>query len=92
MTVAVYAEHLGNGVGQIRLPLPFPGLKWTNAYVIEGDAGLTLIDCGIDSVKAMDIVVEMETAYEIEISDAALADLNTLQEVADYVQRLRSAA
>ena len=48
MTVAAYAEHLGNGVGQIRLPLPFPGLKWTNAYVIEGDAGLTLIDCGID--------------------------------------------
>lgn len=51
MTVAAYAEHLGNGVGQIRLPLPFPGLKWTNAYVIEGDAGLTLIDTGIDNLE-----------------------------------------
>lgn len=48
MTVATYAEDLGHGVGQIRLPLPFPGLKWTNAYVIGGDVGVTLIDCGVD--------------------------------------------
>jgi len=48
LTGAVYADDLGHGVGQIRLPLPFPGLKWTNAYVIRGDRGLTLIDCGVD--------------------------------------------
>ena len=48
MTVATYAAHLGDGIGQIRLPLPFPGLKWTNAYTVETPAGVTLIDCGVD--------------------------------------------
>ena len=48
MSVGTYATDLGGGVGQIRLPLPFPGLRWTNAYVIRGDGGATLIDCGVD--------------------------------------------
>lgn len=48
MSVGTYATELGRGVGLIRLPLPFPGLRWTNAYAIRGDAGITLIDCGVD--------------------------------------------
>lgn len=48
MSVGTYATDLGGGVGLIRLPLPFPGLRWTNAYTIRGDAGITLIDCGVD--------------------------------------------
>ncbi len=48
MSVGTYATDLGDGVGQIRLPLPFPGLRWTNAYTIRGDEGITLIDCGVD--------------------------------------------
>lgn len=48
MSVGTYATDLGGGVGLIRLPLPFPGLRWTNAYAIEGDEGVTLIDCGVD--------------------------------------------
>lgn len=54
MTGTNYAEDLGRGVGQIRLPLPFPGLRWTNAYVIRGDRGLTLIDCGVDDGPTLD--------------------------------------
>jgi glyoxylase-like metal-dependent hydrolase (beta-lactamase superfamily II) len=41
--------ELGHQIAQIRLPLPFPRLRWVNAFVLEGDAGLTLIDCGVDS-------------------------------------------
>lgn len=48
MSVGTYATDLGGGVGLIRLPLPFPGLRWTNAYAIQGGAGVTLIDCGVD--------------------------------------------
>ncbi|MCP3976094.1 MAG: MBL fold metallo-hydrolase [bacterium] len=48
MSLATFAEDLGHGIGQIRLPLPFSGLKETNAYVIKGASGVTLIDCGVD--------------------------------------------
>jgi glyoxylase-like metal-dependent hydrolase (beta-lactamase superfamily II) len=41
------ATPLGHGVWSIPLPLPFPALRWTNAYVIEGGGGLTLVDCGV---------------------------------------------
>ncbi len=44
--MTVDARDLGRGIGVIRLPLPIPALKWTNAYVLETPAGLTLIDCG----------------------------------------------
>ncbi len=44
------------------------------------------IDFGLDSVKALDLVVELEEAYGIEIPDRDLADLATLQDVADYVR------
>jgi len=48
LTGATYAESLGRGISVIRLPLPFPALRHVNAYVIEGESDLTLIDCGVD--------------------------------------------
>lgn len=34
------------GVAQIEVPLPFERLRFVNAYVLEGDEGLTLVDAG----------------------------------------------
>lgn len=41
-------RSLGNGIHSIPAPLPFPSPTWVNCYVIEGDDGLVLIDCGCD--------------------------------------------
>jgi glyoxylase-like metal-dependent hydrolase (beta-lactamase superfamily II) len=35
------------GVFRLVLPLPFPGLRRVNAYLLAGDEGCTLVDCGI---------------------------------------------
>jgi glyoxylase-like metal-dependent hydrolase (beta-lactamase superfamily II) len=35
------------GVFRLVLPLPFPGLDTVNAYLLAGDGGDTLVDCGI---------------------------------------------
>ncbi len=35
------------GVFRLVLPLPFPGLDHVNAYLLAGDDGDTLVDCGI---------------------------------------------
>ena len=48
MNERTLAHAMGQGVSLITLPLPFRAPPSVNAYVIEGDAGLTLIDCGTD--------------------------------------------
>lgn len=35
------------GVFRLVLPLPFPGLNAVNAFLLAGDGGATLVDCGI---------------------------------------------
>ena len=35
------------GVFRLVLPLPFPGLNAVNAFLLTGDAGATLVDCGL---------------------------------------------
>lgn len=35
------------GVFRLVLPLPFPGLDRVNAYLLTGDEGVVLVDCGI---------------------------------------------
>lgn len=36
----------GGGIVQIRLPMTGHALRYINAYLIEGDGGYTLVDCG----------------------------------------------
>jgi len=38
---------LGEGIHQVTLPLPFASPPSVNCYLIEGDDGITLIDCGV---------------------------------------------
>lgn len=41
-------QSLGDGIHLIPAPLPFQSPAWVNAYAIEADEGLLLIDCGAD--------------------------------------------
>lgn len=41
-------RSLGNGIHMIPVPLPFKSPPWVNAYAVEADGGLLLIDCGAD--------------------------------------------
>lgn len=42
------AQSLGDGIHLIPAPLPFKSPPWVNAYAIEDETGLLLIDCGAD--------------------------------------------
>ena len=58
---------LGHGIHVIPVPLPFPGLRWVNSYVIEGDDEITMIDCGVDSSDGL-------AAISVGLSVLGLAD------------------
>ncbi len=67
MTVDV--RDFGRGIGRIRLPLPFPGLQWTNAYVIRADGEMTLIDTGVDSADSWEALEAGLDALGHHVSD-----------------------
>lgn len=46
-----------------------------------------LIDFGMDSVKAMELVVELEQTFDLAIDDQDLVDMQTLGDIAAYVER-----
>ena len=50
------AWRVADGIHRIPLPLPMDGLKAVNVYVIETDAGLTLIDGGWSIQVARDLL------------------------------------
>ncbi len=55
-------EDLGDGIGVIPIPIPFKGLDWVNAYVVAGDDGVVLIDCGVDGEEGYDALTHGLTA------------------------------
>lgn len=61
-------------VFRLVLPLPFPGLDRVNAYLLLGDSGATLVDCGIRSpapegAHGWDELVAALAACDVEVSD-----------------------
>jgi acyl carrier protein len=46
-----------------------------------------LIDFGIDSVQAKQLLVDLEAKYSITIEDADVADLDSLGQIGDYLKR-----
>ena len=52
------AVPLGEGVHRITLALPMAAPKAVNCYVVEGDHGLTVIDCGVDDRRQLNVLVE----------------------------------
>ncbi len=66
-----------SGVFRLVLPLPFPGLDRVNAYLLEGEAGCTLVDCGMWDPQADDGgYAELETA--VEATGHRVGDIQTL--------------
>jgi glyoxylase-like metal-dependent hydrolase (beta-lactamase superfamily II) len=49
--MAVRRREPAPGVFRLVLPLPFPGLKHVNAYLLAGDSGDTLVDSGIKDLS-----------------------------------------
>ncbi len=43
---------------------------------------------GIDSLDLLDMVVELEEIYKIEIDDATLLKINTVQDLIDAIEKL----
>lgn len=46
-----------------------------------------LVEYGLDSARAVDLVIALEEAFGIEIPDADAARLKTLRELVGYVER-----
>lgn len=47
-------------------------------------------DLEIDSLGAVELALELENAFDIEIGDEELAGLKTVQDVLDLVERLKA--
>lgn len=43
-------------------------------------------DLGIDSLDAVEIVLEIETRFDIKVSDEEIAKLNTVKDIIDLVE------
>jgi len=60
------AQAMGQGIFVIALPLPFRSPPSVNAYVIEGDHELTLIDCGVDWAQGYESLTTGLSALGLE--------------------------
>ena len=49
-----------------------------------------LVDFGIDSVRAMEIVVDLERIFDLSIPDQDLLDIETLAQIADYIEQRKN--
>jgi glyoxylase-like metal-dependent hydrolase (beta-lactamase superfamily II) len=56
------ASDLGDGIGQIRLPMTGNPLRYINGYVLEDAHGLMLIDCGW---KADDVLAALHAGLRV---------------------------
>lgn len=63
------ATRLGHGISIIPLPLPFPSPRSVNAYVLESDVGLILIDCGADWSPGWQTLMEGFATLLLEPAD-----------------------
>ena len=50
-------EEVSDGIFRIPLPLPGDGLKAVNAYLLRGEEGDLLIDCGWDDAQSWEVLV-----------------------------------
>ena len=55
---------------------------------VRGD--VTLQDLGADSLDLVEIIMKIEEQFGIEVDDEAAEKLETLNQVVDYVQSLRT--
>ncbi len=55
---------------------------------IKLEPALSLKKIGIDSLDLLDMVVELEDIYKIEIDDATLLKINTVQDLVTAIEEL----
>ena len=53
--------------------------------VRELDPDTPLADYGLDSVRSIDLIVEMESLFQVQMSDGQAAAMRTLRDVATQV-------
>ncbi|KDQ70096.1 acyl carrier protein [Streptomyces halstedii] len=56
--------------------------------VSEIDIDVPLVDYGLDSIRSINLVVDMEAAFDVRISDEQAASMETLRDVVDQVTAL----
>ncbi|NEA37627.1 acyl carrier protein [Streptomyces sp. SID13031] len=56
--------------------------------VSEIDIDVPLVDYGLDSIRSINMVVDMESAFGVRISDEQAASMETLRDVVDQVTAL----
>ncbi|MFB7372425.1 acyl carrier protein [Streptomyces sp. NPDC056222] len=55
--------------------------------VTEFDPEAPLVNYGLDSIRSISLVVEMEAAFDIRISDEQAAGMRTLRDVVEQVSQ-----
>lgn len=53
--------------------------------VLELNPDVPLVDYGLDSLRSIDLIVEMENRFDVRISDEQAASMLTLRDVVDQV-------
>ncbi|MGC5055101.1 acyl carrier protein [Micromonospora sp. DT48] len=53
--------------------------------VPELDPDTPLVDYGLDSVRSIDLIVEMESLFDVQVSDGQAASMRTLRDVVEQV-------
>ncbi|MEU4729801.1 acyl carrier protein [Streptomyces sp. NPDC005409] len=53
--------------------------------VPELDPDVPLVDYGLDSIRSITLIVEMESKFDVHISDEQAAAMQTLRDVVDEV-------
>ncbi|MFF2012661.1 acyl carrier protein [Streptomyces sp. NPDC058195] len=56
--------------------------------VAEIKPGVPLVDYGLDSIRSISLVVEMEVRFDVRISDEQAAAMRTLSDVVDQIAGL----
>ena len=64
-------ESLGQGIHRVTVSLPFASPRAINCYVIEGEHGVTVIDCGVDEPERL---AELNTALESTLGESFTLD------------------
>ena len=55
----------------------------------EIDPDAPLIDYGLDSIRSIDLIIDMESQFGVQISDEQAASMRTLRDVANLIAALQ---
>src|SRR3954447_12598624 len=65
-------ERIVDGVWRLRLPLPWPGIPHRNAWALEADDGIVLVDCGLHAPGSLEELERALSALDTGLEDVQL--------------------